>query len=301
MKVLLVFNHDLNQELHLNSFYKGILKYKHDITLQHGFNLNLDIIYEYDIVVTCGFRPNIGKIHDFCYKIGTPFIGLADPFIKENSELPNCPYSIARNGIIGEGQYMPISSTIIDESRWNNFGLQLSPWKLNKNGHIVVALGEDIRSNLMMPWHLKIVSSLLDLTNKKIIIRTHPKWDKRLIDPFYKLFEFMLNKYNNRLFFILGQDVLLDDHLDNCYAVVSYQSNTLVESVIKGIPILCGGGNESISNTMGIHNVRDINNIIMPNRERWCHWLAWCQWRPSEMETGKPWECLVEQWNEYKK
>lgn len=288
-------------------FYEGILKYGHKVKIKE-FKNSFTEIDNYDVIVASGFFNGAQLIHKKCLERNKLFIGIEDSFIVRRDSMLNRPYSISKNGFAGYGYYIPIN--FVDSSRWDNLDIKILPWR-KEGDHILICLEDkpQVCHNVNLDidtvdgrsldlWYKKTIFSILDLTNRKIIIRSHPRVKLDSVNNIYSRYENIIKGNRKRIAFEPGCSNNLDDHLNNCHILVSYESNTLIESVIKGVPILIGG--KSVADTMGIHNVQNIEHPITLDREEWCNWLAWLQWRPSEMREGLPWKYLVEEWGNLK-
>jgi hypothetical protein len=71
--------------------------------------------------------------------------------------------------------------------------------------------------------------------------------------------------------------------------VVTYCSNTAVESVMEGIPTVAYDA-MSMAYSVTSRSVKDA--LITPDRNDWGRKLAYCQWLPEEIESGAAWAHL---------
>jgi len=72
--------------------------------------------------------------------------------------------------------------------------------------------------------------------------------------------------------------------------VITLNSSIGVESVMKGIPTVTMDEGAMAWDVTG----HDPADRIMPARRKWLEWLAWTQWRWSEIESGHPIRHLFE-------
>jgi len=81
------------------------------------------------------------------------------------------------------------------------------------------------------------------------------------------------------------------EDLEDCWAVVTFNSNSAVEAAIDGIPVFAF---DRGSMALPIANWKwdAIENPGMPNRKQWLQDLSYCQWTPKEMAEGKAWAHL---------
>ena len=85
--------------------------------------------------------------------------------------------------------------------------------------------------------------------------------------------------------------VPLAEDLNDCWATVSFNSNTGVESVIDGIPTFAfdeGAMAKGMANMW----LADLENPKTPDRHQWLNDLAYTQWTPEEMKKGLTWRHL---------
>lgn len=82
------------------------------------------------------------------------------------------------------------------------------------------------------------------------------------------------------------------EDLKNAHCVVHYASNAAIDAVLAGIPVV----------TLGPHITRPlsgsletIDGIELPDRQRFLHHLAYCQFTPEEMKSGEAWRILNEE------
>lgn len=68
--------------------------------------------------------------------------------------------------------------------------------------------------------------------------------------------------------------------------VVTFSSTTAVEAVLAGIPTVVYDEG-SVAYPMCSHDVAA--PLVMPDRTKWCHDLAWRQWSMEELRNGTAW------------
>lgn len=84
----------------------------------------------------------------------------------------------------------------------------------------------------------------------------------------------------------------LNEAIQDCHAVVTFNSNAAVEAVIEGVPVFTfddGSMARAVSN-------RDwdlLDSPALPDRVQWLNDLAYTQWTPAEMREGKAWQHLL--------
>ena len=88
-------------------------------------------------------------------------------------------------------------------------------------------------------------------------------------------------------------DTFTDYIADNTFCVVGFSSNALVESILKGIPVIPIGpsATKSFSNYK-ISDVHDIPDIENEKRYAWACHLSYRQFTNEEMLSGLAWELM---------
>ena len=83
----------------------------------------------------------------------------------------------------------------------------------------------------------------------------------------------------------------LDEDLADAKVVVTWNSNTAVDAVIAGVPVIAMDPG-SMAWAVAGHTLDDVENPPKPDREKWTWALAHCQWLPAEMSAGLAWRHL---------
>ena len=83
-----------------------------------------------------------------------------------------------------------------------------------------------------------------------------------------------------------GLPVSQDWSKAKCAVVLN--SSIGVQAVLCGIPTVTMDKG-SMAWPVTSHS---IGEIYTPERDEWCHWLAWCQWSHDEIKEGIPWDFL---------
>lgn len=94
-------------------------------------------------------------------------------------------------------------------------------------------------------------------------------------------------------------DGLVND-MQRSRVVVSYNSNTLTESVIYGKPSIALS--DSACSWPVCNRIENIENLnINIDINQWLYDLSYCQWREDEIESGEMWEHLKNKYTEAKR
>jgi len=76
--------------------------------------------------------------------------------------------------------------------------------------------------------------------------------------------------------------------------VVTHNSNTAVDAVLEGLPVLVGDPAGSMARDVALADPAGAADAYRPDaRPAWAHRLAWCQWTEAEMAEGLAWRHLV--------
>lgn len=182
------------------------------------------------------------------------------------------------------GKHCPLQSQN-NSHRADSLGLSAQPWRLGGE-HILIALQRN-DSNLwqgMAPtsqWVQQTVAALQSVTDKKIVVRSHPRQPIRLpgiqvqqpvsIPGTYDDFDFVQS-------------------LENVYAVINHNSSSAVQAILNGIPAVVS--TTSIAAPVAATDLSCINNLIRPDRQQWINDLAWSEWTVEEIAQGIPLQLL---------
>jgi len=79
----------------------------------------------------------------------------------------------------------------------------------------------------------------------------------------------------------------LQDVLDGAAVVLAWNSNSLTDAALAGIPLVIG---DHGAMTWGIGGT---DTAQLAPREPWAHQLAYAQWLPREIESGDAWDALA--------
>lgn len=222
--------------------------------------------------------------------------------IRKHFQKQNKPIVVLEVGSFQRGLTWKIG---LNKLRWEDFilpdelnnrheylQLKLNPWNKNDNGSILLC-GQNQQSivwpkNLSMEdWFYQKIEEIRQYTNRKIIIRPHPRFpikpiERRLkdknvirIDP-KKIF----NTYDDYDFFT-----------NDIWAVVNHNSSPGVDAVRMGTPVFVD--ESSLAAKVGNLNLKNIENPLTPCREEWIKQLAYTEWFITEIKNGAAIVCLT--------
>lgn len=155
-----------------------------------------------------------------------------------------------------------------DSSRWKALGLTIAPWRASGN-HVLVCPPDAAYGALWgldhRAWLRDALAQLRAATDRPIIVR-----DRSLAGSTAQPFV---------------------EALQDCWALVTHQSNAAVEALLAGVPVFVTG--KSAAACMGKSDLSEIEEPAMPrDRRRWASVLAANQWTLSEMRSGTCWRDL---------
>lgn len=150
----------------------------------------------------------------------------------------------------------------VPADRWNALDIAVSPWHRG-GAHIVVAdTGFDYWDlHADRDWTRRTVDELRRHTDRKIVVR-----DKESKVP-------------------------LDQELAGAHCLVTHGSIAAVEAVVMGCPVFVH--RDSAAAVMGRTDFTQIEAPVYPDRERWLHSLAYCQFNEAELCDGTLWRLIA--------
>jgi hypothetical protein len=161
-----------------------------------------------------------------------------------------------------------------DPSRWNkHFAPFMKPWRRNDDGYALI-MGQvpgdsSIQDVDIESWYSQTAKACQNV-GMDVRFRCHPLAGKR---------------GGSRAAGIKWIDGSLDDAARGARVVITYNSNSGVDAAMAGVPVVTMDRGAMAWPVAG----HQVDEIIMPDREPWAHWLAWTQWSRDEMASG---ECL---------
>ena len=206
-------------------------------------------------------------------------------------------YRVGINHVVNNlGKFgMPIDPS---HDRWlsmkEKLNIKLSPWRETGDNILIVMQtprDSSLRGADHIQWTLDTVKLLKQSTSKNIIVKTHPLTNATGMNNIISA----LKPFNIEMITSQSRSKERFDCLKNCWATVTYCSGFAVDSIICGVPtVACDIG--SFAYGISTSDVREVDNIILPDRNKWLASLAYAQWSPEEMQQGLAWEhlrCLI--------
>lgn len=180
----------------------------------------------------------------------------------------------------------------IDPLRWQkikqNLNLSLKDYRTNGN-HILICLqrsgGWSMGQFNIEDWTNTVISQIQAVSDRTIIIRSHPGDKNR--DQY-------LPKINWSKSVIPSTNMNLVDDLRNCWAAVNHNSSPVVGAAIEGVPIFVTDPAKSQCREVANTDLAQIENPLMPDRQKWVERLSMFHWNFDELKSGECWTHMRE-------
>ena len=186
---------------------------------------------------------------------------------------PNHHYAAGWNGLNGRADFKNKNSP---PDRFQKLCVEVKPWRTNGE-HVVlcaqVPWDASVDHSDHIEWIRYAVRKIQGNTDREVRFRPH---------PLAKLPPIPGCDYSTEP---------LESDLQNAWAVVTFNSNSAVESLIHGVPAFAF---DEGSMAWGIANKGwgMLESPKTPNRSQWLNDLAYCQWTLDEMREGIAWRHL---------
>lgn len=146
------------------------------------------------------------------------------------------------------------------DDRWKKLGVSLTPWRTGRK--IVICPPSDHVCAIFncRGWEQTTVEALKSISDRPIIIR-------RKSDP-----------------------MSFTEAIKDAHCLVTSSSIAAVEAVLSGVPVFVA--QNSAAAPVGLVDLAKIEEPIYPDREPWCHSLAYGQFTREEMKDGAAWAVL---------
>jgi hypothetical protein len=156
--------------------------------------------------------------------------------------------------------------------------IDINPWRnINLGNHVLVCLQRDggwsMKGTDMNQWADQTVRRLRSLTHRPIVIRPHPACPVNLKE-LCKLPRVSQSK-----------NTTLQQDLSNAWAAVFYNSSSSVAAVLAGIPVFADD-TDCVAWNVANHDLEQINDPQMPDREQWLYDLSAAHWNDDEARNG---------------
>ena len=185
---------------------------------------------------------------------------------------------INRDGYFGDGGN--------DDSRSNDLGLLLKPWRTN--GEYILIAGQHDKSlqwqNMppMSNWFLETYDEIRKHTERPILFRPHPRCRLEQIERGLK------HVYRQEPQHVNSTYDDFDIDFDNLWATISYSSNPGIHSCVNGVPAFVSTHSLAYDVGNDIDFLYDIENPLLPDRTQWLNDYAHAEYTLEEISQGIP-------------
>jgi len=227
----------------------------------------------------------------------TCFICVETPLLGRQVLKENTHQRVGINGFLNRAAIFGEELDYPDD-RLIDLKINYAGWNKNKGNKIVVALqlagDASLRHNDINEWGKDTVDELRLHTDRPIEIRTHPAMSAKGWGNHEELFrDFLFGNYKN-ISFVNGREVPWEKQILDAYCVITYTSGLAIDAIVRGIPVIaCDEGNFAWN--VAERKLRNIESLNLAKDEQVNQWLknlAYCQWTPAEMESGRCWDHL---------
>jgi len=190
-------------------------------------------------------------------------------------------WKVALNGINRDAYF---GAGLFENNRSKKLQLKLKPWRTD--GEYILICGQHDKSlqwqNMprMSQWIMNSIEQIQQHTDRPIIFRPHPRCRLEAIEHQYK------NVIRQSPRQLPGTYDDFDMRFDNIFCTVSWSSNPGIHSIISGVPSFVGPS--SLAYDVAGHDLSDINNPPMPDREDWLEYYANTEYTLQEIKQGIP-------------
>jgi len=285
------------------------------------FNINFnisnwhltDIENEIKNTADCFFQINVKKHktrnspeYQFIEKSKKPVMVCESNLFRKNSypisDSQNCYFRLGWNHFLRCGNFNNQNSP---SDRWTKIkklqNLEVKDWRKNGN-HILLVLqkpGDSTLNSLYKNyknyhnWIQDTINQIRKHSDREILIRPHLLTTKLN----YWQFESNVNKVSISKVFRdrtnLEGGKSLEKDLENAWAVVGYNSNSMVESTLAGIPTFPLDYDSIIWDISNKNLLKNLENPdIDIDRTQWCYDAGYMIWSKEEIRHGVAWNHL---------
>ena len=257
----------LNSKPVFDAFEAGVKLHGHEI-VENGEDVA--VIWS---VLWQGRMAGNQKIYNVCKALNKPIIILEVGSLKRNETWKVGLGHINNLGFFG-------NSENLDHERPQKLGLALAPLQTERRAEILIA-GQHEHSlqwqgqQSMVKWVQDTVYKLRNHTQRKIVVRPHPRSNFYLDMPSVTIDRPLRvpNTYD-------------DFNIDyNYHCVINFCSGPSMQAAINGVPVICDS--TSLASEIS-EKIENIENLQMPDRTEWFVKLCHTEWTVTEIQQGIP-------------
>lgn len=185
--------------------------------------------------------------------------------------------SLGWNGLNGHAKFPKYDDD--GGERFALHGGKIKPWK--KTGDYILLLGQvkndaSLQGKDLTAWYQNIATKASEIHKLPVFFRPHPESYRRGGYTHVEGFE--------------NIGGTLDECFENAKFSIAFNSNSCVDSILNGVPCYAGDSGSMVDSLL----MKDLNEIIYPEREKRLHQIAWTQWTLDEIRSGFPLIKLME-------
>lgn len=262
----------LNSKPIFDAFEQGVRALGHEISNSPDA---IPVIWS---VLWAGRMANNKKIYDQCKANGTPIV-----IIEVGNLKRNVTWRICLDHINGLGEFG--NSIELDLNRPKKLGVVLSPIQEKRRGEILIACQHEQSLQwegmpTMKQWCESVIEKIKSQTNKRIVVRPHPRslFSLHLPNVLCERPQKLPNTYDDF------------DIFYNYHCVINYNSGPAVQAAILGVPVVCD--QSSLAGELS-SSLDQIENPQLPDREEWFLKLCHTEWTVDEICQGLPLQRLL--------
>jgi len=179
------------------------------------------------------------------------------------------------------------------DDRWLRLGLPIPQWRPPGDS---VLIGMQENPDVFGAWrnkYFKRVANYFSTDDRSAKMRVHPRFNAEVSVEDTAIYGFQGE-------IVSAKDIPLEDNLDGCDCLITYDSNVAVEAALLGYPVVEQGKSMAHPISTGWKNFVGGEKLRKKDLERWCHWIAYQQWTRADMENGSAWEYIKKvllKWN----
>ena len=256
----------LNSKPVFDAFEQGVKSLGHEISTTDGIPVIWSVLWS-------GRMSANQKIYQQAVTLGQPII-----IIEVGNLLRGKSWRISINHIHGRGIFG--NSINLDTTRPQKLGIFTSPPIEKRRDEILIASQHSQSLQwqgmpTMEQWILETVNRLRRYTDRKIVVRPHPRSP---ISP--KIPGVIIEQPRP----VIGTYDDFDINY-NYHCVINHNSGPAVQAAIQGIPVIC-----DITSLAGeiSEKMENIENPILPDRYNWFLQLCHTEWTVEEIRQGIP-------------
>lgn len=242
-------------------------------------SMDADVAVIWSVLWQGRMKPNQG-VWEYYRNSGRPVMVLEVGGLRRGTT-----WRVGVNGVNGAGKF---GSQGMDSQRATAMGLQLKPWR-DQGDHIIIATQHYHSQQWtgqpsMQQWVQQTVAQIRQYSDRHIIVRSHPRAAVSLSLPGVTM---QTPRHINDTYDCYD----FPTALDRAWAVVNWNSNPGIQSVMHGVPAFVGP--TSLAAPVANFNLDKIESPNMPDRQQWINDLAYTEWTVEEIAQGLPLDRLI--------